>query len=297
MIHQNTIFNTIRASGVGIHTGRTIKMAFKPAPADTGIVFRRVDVSPVVDIPAKAEFVDNTLLSTKIAKDGVSVGTTEHLMSAFSGLGIDNCIVELDGPEVPIMDGSAWSYVFLIQSAGIRRQDQQRSFIRILKPIRVQECDKEAELLPYEGSRFEFQIDFDHPVINNYASRASVELNPTTFVREVARARTFGFRQDLEKMRSMNLALGGSMSNAILVDDDGIANEGGLRSSDEFVKHKLLDAIGDLYMAGHIIGEYRGFRSGHALNHKLVMAMLEQKDSWELVGAQSNEPERMLAMA
>lgn len=282
-IKQTTLRTPIRSSGVGIHSGKSIHMVLRPAPAGTGIVFRRVDFEPAIEIQAHATLVTDTTLSTKISKGDVGVGTTEHLLSALSGLGVDNCLIDLDGPEVPIMDGSAWNYVFQIRSAGICEQDAPREFIRILKPITVVEDGKQAELRPYDGFRLRFDIDFDHPAFDEQPSSAQVDMSPSAYIREVARARTFGFKRDIDRMRSMNLALGGSMDNAILVDDDGVANEEGLRFNDEFVKHKLLDAVGDLYMVGNLLGEYRGTRSGHALNNKLVRVMLQQIDAWDVV--------------
>lgn len=283
MIKQKTLSNKIQSSGVGIHSGKKIKMTLCPAPANTGIVFRRTDCEPSVLIEANATSVTDTQLSTKISKGSVSVGTTEHLMAALSGMGVDNCLVRIDGPEVPIMDGSAWTYVFLIQSAGLREQEEPREYLRILKPVTVIEDGKQAELLPHDGFRVCFNIDFDHPAFDEQPTSACVDMSPTTFIREVARARTFGFKRDIDKMRSMNLALGGSMDNAILVDDTGVANEDGLRFGDEFVKHKLLDAVGDMYLMGSILGEYRGRRSGHALNNKLARVVLKQQDAWDLV--------------
>lgn len=283
MKKQNTLHNVMRASGVGIHTGQTINMTLRPAPPYTGIVFRRVDLTPAVNIPARANLVSDTTLSTKISAGGASVGTTEHLMAALAGLEVDNCLIELDGPEVPIMDGSAWSYVFMLRSAGIAAQEEPRSYIRITKPITVIQDGKKAELMPYDGFKASFKIDFNHEVLDQHPNEATVEVSPTTFIREIARARTFGFKKDIDMLRSMNLALGGSMDNAILVEDHGVANEDGLRSPDEFVKHKMLDAIGDLYLMGPILGEYRGVRSGHELNNTLAKVLMRQPDAWERV--------------
>ncbi len=256
----------------------------RPAPADTGIVFRRVDLDPVVEISTGAENVGETTLSTTLVKDGVKVGTVEHLLSAMAGLGIDNAYVELSAPEVPIMDGSAGPFVFLLQSAGIREQDAAKKFIRIKKEVTVRDEDKVATFVPFDGFKVTFSIEFDHPVFEERNQLASIDFSSTSFVKEVARARTFGFMRDIEFLRSQNLALGGSVDNAIVVDEFRILNEDGLRYDDEFVKHKMLDAIGDLYQLGHsLIGEFVGHKSGHALNNALLRELLKQEDAWELV--------------
>lgn len=284
MIKQRTLKNTMRATGVGLHSGEKVYLTLRPAPADTGIVFVRTDLDPVVHIPARAENVTDTTLCTALSSDGVKVATVEHLMSAFAGLGIDNAFVELSAPEVPIMDGSAGPFVFLIQSAGIVELEAPKKFIRIKREIVVRDDDKEAIFLPYDGFKVSFSIAFDHPVFENQKQTASVDFSTTSFVKEVSRARTFGFMRDLEFLRSHNLALGGSLDNAIVVDDYRILNEGGLRYDDEFVKHKVLDAIGDLYQLGYsLIGEFRGVKSGHALNNQLCRAMLANPGSWEIV--------------
>jgi UDP-3-O-[3-hydroxymyristoyl] N-acetylglucosamine deacetylase len=299
MIKQKTISNSIKSCGVGIHTGKNITMKLHSAPVDTGIVFRRVDLNPVVEISALAGNVTDTTMSTRVSNGGVGVGTTEHLMSALSGMGVDNCYIDIDGPEVPIMDGSAWNFVFLLRSAGIVEQEAPKKFLRILKTVLVTDGDKSAELSPYEGYRATFNIDFDHPAFEHQPTRASIEMSTTLFMREVARARTFGFKRDIERLRSMNLALGGSMDNAIVVDDTGVANRDGLRFKDEFVKHKLLDAIGDLYLIGaSLIGEYRGFKSGHAMNNQLARALLASPESFEIVTQEEFEKaEELLEMA
>lgn len=259
MIRQRTLKNTIRATGVGLHSGEKVYLTLKPAPVDSGIIFRRTDLDPMVEIRACAENVGETMLSTTLVKNGVRVATVEHLLSAMAGLGIDNCFVELSAAEVPIMDGSAGPFVFLLQSAGIAEQDAAKCFIRIKREVTVEEGDKKATLLPFEGFKVSFGIDFDHPVFKGRAQTATVDFSSTSFVKEVSRARTFGFMRDIEKLRAMNLALGGSVDNAIVVDDYKILNEDGLRYDDEFVKHKLLDAIGDLYQLGNsLIGEFRG---------------------------------------
>ncbi len=284
MIRQRTLKNTIRATGVGLHSGQKVYLTLRPAPVDTGIVFCRTDLDPVVQIPARADAVGETLLCTTLVKDGVKVATVEHLMSALAGLGIDNCYVDLSAAEVPIMDGSAGPFVFLIQSAGIEEQDKPKKFVRIKREVRVEEDDKWAAFLPFDGFKISFAIDFDHPVFKSRSQEASIDFSSTSFVKEVSRARTFGFMRDIEKLRSMNLALGGSPDNAIVVDDYRILNEDGLRYEDEFVKHKILDAIGDLYQIGNsLIGEFRGYKSGHGLNNKLLRALIEQPDAWEIV--------------
>jgi UDP-3-O-[3-hydroxymyristoyl] N-acetylglucosamine deacetylase len=261
-----------------------VYLTVRPAPANAGIVFRRVDLDPVVEIPAGADKVGETTLSTTLVQDGVKVGTVEHLLSAMAGLGIDNAYVELSAPEVPIMDGSAGPFVFLLQSAGIKEQDAAKKFIRIKKEVTVREDDKVATFKPFDGFKVTFSIEFDHPVFEERNQVASIDFSSTSFVKEVARARTFGFMRDIEFLRSQNLALGGSVDNAIVVDEYRILNEDGLRYDDEFVKHKMLDAIGDLYQLGHsLIGEFVGHKSGHALNNALLRELLKQEDAWELV--------------
>ncbi|MCZ0926823.1 UDP-3-O-acyl-N-acetylglucosamine deacetylase [Halomonas janggokensis] len=284
MIRQRTLQNIIRATGVGLHSGKKVHLALRPAPANTGIVFVRTDLEPMAQVPARAELVEDTKLCTALSYQGVKVATVEHLMSAFAGLGIDNAYVDVSAPEVPIMDGSASPFVFLIQSAGILEQEAAKKFIRIKRPISVTEDDKEATFLPHQGFKVSFAIDFDHPVFDQQKQTALIDFSTTSFVKEVSRARTFGFMRDLEFLRSNNLALGGSLDNAIVVDDYRIVNEGGLRYEDEFVKHKVLDAIGDLYQLGHsLIGEFRGVKSGHALNNQLCRELLAQPDAYEIV--------------
>lgn len=284
MIKQRTLKNTMRATGVGLHSGEKVYLTLRPAPVNSGIIFVRTDLDPEVRIAARAENVTDTTLCTALSSGGAKVATVEHLMSAFAGLGIDNAFVEVSAPEVPIMDGSAGPFVFLIQSAGIEEQDAPKKFIRIKREIVVREGDKEAIFLPHNGFKVSFSIDFDHPVFDQQKQTASVDFSTTSFVKEVSRARTFGFMRDLEFLRSQNLALGGSLDNAIVVDDYRIVNEGGLRYEDEFVKHKVLDAIGDLYQLGFsLIGEFRGVKSGHALNNQLCRAMLANRDAWEIV--------------
>jgi UDP-3-O-[3-hydroxymyristoyl] N-acetylglucosamine deacetylase len=284
MIRQRTLKNTIRATGVGLHSGEKVYLTLKPAPVDHGIVFRRVDLVPIIDIQAKATNVGETTMSTTLVQDGVRVDTVEHLLSAMAGLGIDNAIVELSAQEVPIMDGSAGPFVFLIQSAGIAEQSKAKRFIRIKKKVEVREGDKIASFVPYNGFKVTFEIEFDHPAFKKSAQKASLDFSSTSFVKEVSRARTFGFMKDIEFLRSKNLALGGSVNNAIVVDEYRVLNEDGLRYEDEFVKHKILDAVGDLYLLGHsLMGEFVGFKSGHGLNNKLLRELELQTDAWEFV--------------
>ena len=291
MLRQRTLKNVIRATGVGLHSGEKVYLTLRPAPVETGIVFRRVDLQPIVEIPASAELVTETMLCTGLSRDGGKVMTIEHLMSAFAGLGIDNAYVDLSAPEVPIMDGSAGPFVFLLQSAGIAEQNAPKRFIRIRKPVEVRDGDKVARFEPFDGFRIGFTIEFDHPMIPAAQSRAEVDFSTTSYVKEVSRARTFGFMRDLEFMRERNLGLGGSMDNAIVLDEFRVLNDDGLRYADEFVRHKILDAVGDLYLAGHpIIGAYEGFKSGHALNNKLVRALLAERAAWDEVTFTGADP-------
>jgi UDP-3-O-[3-hydroxymyristoyl] N-acetylglucosamine deacetylase len=284
MIRQRTLKNVIRATGVGLHTGEKIYLTLRPAPINRGIVFRRVDLDEPVEIEAKAGNVGETTLSTTLEKDGVKVSTVEHLLSALAGLGIDNLYVDVSAAEVPIMDGSAGPFVFLIQSAGICEQEAAKRFIRIKKPIRVEDGDKWVQFEPFEGFKVSFTIDFDHPVFKGRTQTSTLDFSSTSFVKEVSRARTFGFMSQIESLRERNLALGGSLDNAVVLDDFRILNEDGLRYEDEFVKHKVLDAIGDLYLLGHsLIGEFSGYKSGHALNNRLLCTLLENVDAWEEV--------------
>ena len=284
MAQQRTLKNVIRATGVGLHSGEKVYMTLRPAPVDTGIVFRRIDLDPVVEIPASAELVTETTLCTGLTCEGAKVQTVEHLMSAMAGLGVDNAYVELSSAELPIMDGSAGPFVFLIQSAGVAEQDAPKRFIRITRPVEVTEGDKVARFEPYDGFKLGFTVKFDHPMIPASQSRAEVDFSAGAYIKEVALARTFGFMRDLEYMRERNLGLGGSMDNAIVLDEFRVLNEDGLRYADEFVRHKILDAVGDLYLAGHpIIGAYEGYKSGHALNNKLVRALLADAEAWEEV--------------
>lgn len=290
MFAQRTLKTRIGASGVGLHSGSRIAMTLLPAPPDTGIVFRRTDLSPPVEIPAHATRVGDTRLGTVLTDGNARVSTIEHLMSAFAGLGIDNAVVEVSAAEVPIMDGSADPFVFLLQSAGVVQQDQPKRFVRILQTVEVHDGDKWARFEPYDGFRVDFEIEFDHPLMRGELTSASMEFSSTTYLKEVARARTFGFMRDIETLRRHNLALGGTLDNAIVLDDDGILNEEGLRYRDEFVKHKILDAIGDLYLLGHgIIGAFTGYKSGHGLNNQLLRALLARADAWEMVTFASAE--------
>ena len=284
MVGQRTLKNVIRASGVGLHTGKRLLMTIRPAAPDTGIVFRRTDLSVPVDIPARAGNVGETTLGTSLVKGEVRVSTVEHLLSAFAGLGIDNALVEISGPEVPIMDGSAGPFVFLLQSAGLEQQRTPKRFVRIRKSVKVEDGDKWARFDPFDGFKVNFEIEFNHPIFKRHGQRASMDFSTTSFLKEISRARTFGFMRDLETMRSRNLALGGNLDNAIVLDDSKVLNEGGLRYEDEFVKHKILDAIGDLYLLGHsLIGEFSAFKSGHGLNNRLLRTLLADESAWEAI--------------
>ncbi len=284
MIKQRTLKNVIRATGVGLHTGEKVYLTLRPAAPDSGIVFRRVDFDSPVDIPARAENVGDTRLSTTLVRDGARISTVEHLLSAFAGLGIDNAYVDVSAPEVPIMDGSAGPFVFLIQSAGVEEQNVAKRFIRIKRPVEVRDGDKVARFEPFNGFKVSFGIDFEHPAMTEERRRSVIDFSSTSFVKEVSRARTFGFLRDIEMLRDHGLALGGSMDNAIVVDDFRVLNEDGLRYEDEFVKHKILDAIGDLYLLGHsLIGAFSGYKSGHELNNRLLKALITQPDAWEEV--------------
>lgn len=285
MIRQRTIKRAVQETGIGLHKGEKVTMTLRPAPANTGIVFRRIDLDPYVDIPSRANAVGNTMLCTCLNNDdGVSIHTVEHLASALAGLGIDNIIVEVDSNELPIMDGSASPFVFLLQSAGIEELNAPKKFIRITKTVRVEEDDKWAELVPHDGFRVDFRIDFDHPVISQTRQHMVMDFDTCSYVNEVSRARTFGFMRDLEYMNANNLALGGSMENAVALDEFRVLNPEGLRYDDEFLKHKILDAVGDLYLGGHsIIGELKAFKTGHGLNNKLLNAVLADATAWEYV--------------
>ncbi|MEJ2523377.1 MAG: UDP-3-O-acyl-N-acetylglucosamine deacetylase [Gammaproteobacteria bacterium] len=284
MVKQRTLKNTIRATGVGLHTGEKVYMTLGPAPVNTGIVFRRVDLDPVGQVPADGMYVTETTLGTVLVKDGVRVATVEHLMSAFAGLGIDNATVELSASEVPIMDGSAGPFIFLMQSAGIAEQSAPKRFIRVKRPVEVADGDNWARLSPFDGFKVNFEIEFEHPIFKRHLQRASMDFSSTSFLREVSRARTFGFMRDMEYLRSKNLGRGGSLDNAIVLDDYRILNEDGLRYENEFVRHKILDAVGDIYLLGHsLIGEFTGYKSGHGLNNMLLRELVKRENAWEEV--------------
>lgn len=290
MIRQRTLKNIIKATGVGLHTGKKVYLTLRPAPVNTGIQFRRVDLSPIPVIPARAENVSDTILSTSLSSNGATVSTVEHLLSAFAGLGIDNSYVDVTATEIPIMDGSAGPFVFLMQSAGIEEQNALKRFIRIKRKVKVQSGDKWASFEPYNGFKVAFTIDFDHPVFKDRTQRCTFDFSTTSFVKEISRARTFGFMRDYELLREKNLALGASLDNAVAVDDFRIINEDGLRYEDEFVKHKILDAIGDLYLLGSsLIGAFSGYKSGHALNNQLLRHLLADETAWEYVTFDSSE--------
>ncbi len=284
MLRQRTLRNSIRATGVGLPTGKKVMMTLKPAPPDSGIRFRRTDLAQPVDIRACAENVGETTLGTTLVNGEARISTVEHLLSAFAGLGIDNACVDVTAGEVPIMDGSAGPFVFLLQSAGIEEQSVPKRFIRVKKTVQVTDGDKWARFDPFEGFKVNFEIEFDHPIFKRRMQRATMDFSTTSFLKEISRARTFGFMRDLEALRSHNLALGGTLDNAIVLDDVGVVNEDGLRYEDEFVKHKILDAIGDLYLLGHsLIGEFSGHKSGHGLNNRLLRTLLADHEAWEEV--------------
>jgi UDP-3-O-[3-hydroxymyristoyl] N-acetylglucosamine deacetylase len=298
LIKQRTLKNSIRATGVGLHTGEKVYLTLKPAEVDAGILFRRTDLDPAVEIRARADNVGDTTLSTTLTRGEVRVSTVEHLLSALAGLGIDNVIVELTAPEVPIMDGSSAPFVFLVQAAGIVEQDAPKKFIRIKKEITVEDGDKRVSFRPYDGFRLDFTIEFNHPAFSTETRNAVVEFSSTAFMKEISRARTFGFMHEFEYMRSIGLARGGSLDNAIVVDDSQVVNEDGLRYEDEFVKHKILDAIGDLYQLGYcLIGEFVAFKSGHGLNNKALRTLLADKDAWEMVTFEEEDAEPPIAYA
>jgi UDP-3-O-[3-hydroxymyristoyl] N-acetylglucosamine deacetylase len=284
MVRQRTLKNSIQANGVGLHTGQKVYLTLHPSAPDTGVVFRRIDLNPVVEIKAKAENVGDTMLSTTLIKDGVRVSTVEHLLSALAGMGIDNLIIDVSAPEIPIMDGSAAPFVFLLQSAGIEEQDAPKKFIKVKRPVTVEQDGKHVTFKPFNGFKINFTIDFDHPVFENQTLNASINFSSTSYVKEVSRARTFGFMHEFEYLRAKGLARGGSLDNAIVVDESQILNAEGLRFEDEFVKHKILDAIGDLFLMGNsIIGEFDAHKSGHGLNNTSLLALIAQKDAWEMV--------------
>lgn len=290
MIPQRTLKAPIRASGIGLHGGRQVHISMLPAPVNTGIVFRRVDVSPLVEMQASALLVGEATMCSTLVKDGVKVATVEHIMSAFAGMGIDNCVVELSSPEIPILDGSAAPFIYLLQSNGVVAQAAPRRFMRIKHPVQVGDGDKYARLEPYEGYRLSFGIEFKHPAFKTSAQTAVLEFTPANYVKEVARARTFGFMRDFEVLRANNLALGASMDNAVALDNYRVVNPDGLRFDDEFVRHKILDAVGDLYLIGApLLGAYTAYKSGHALNNQLACAVLKDEAAWEWVSFEGDE--------
>jgi UDP-3-O-[3-hydroxymyristoyl] N-acetylglucosamine deacetylase len=287
-MRQRTLKQVLSATGIGLHSGKRVTMTLRPAPADTGIVFRRIDLPEPVDFPVNALAIGDTRMASTLEKEGAKVSTIEHLMSALCGLGVDNAYIDLDAVEVPIMDGSAISFVFLIQQAGVQEQSAFKKFIKVKKEVEIRDGDgpslKYASLKPYDGFRLRFEIDFGHPAIDQTGQMLEVDFARTSFVRDIARARTFGFTQDVEMLRNIGLALGGNLDNAIVMDEYRILNPDGLRYDDEFVKHKILDAIGDLYVIGHpIIGEYQAFRSGHGLNNQLIRALMSDSSAYEIV--------------
>lgn len=294
MVKQRTLKNIIRATGVGIHTGEKVYITLRPAPVNTGVVFRRVDLKDVVDIPARTTYVGDTAMSTTLQKDGARIATVEHLLSALGGLGIDNVYVDVTAAEVPIMDGSSGPFVFLIQSAGVIEQNAPKKFIRIKRKVKVKDRDKSASLQPFDGFKVEFTIDFDHPVFRNTAQTVCLDFSTTSYVKEVSRARTFGFLSDYERLREQNLSLGGSLDNVVVMDEYRVLNEDGLRYEDEFVRHKILDAVGDLYLLGcSVIGAFEGVKSGHALNNYLLNTLLADQSAWEIVTFEDEQAERL----
>ena len=284
MLKQRTLKTIVSTVGIGLHSGKRVNLTLRPAAANTGIVFTRTDLNPTVDIKATPENVGETVLSTSLLKNGAKVSTIEHLMSAFAGLGIDNVYVDLDAAEVPIMDGSAAPFIFLIQSAGIETQNSSKKFVKILKPIKFENNYGWASFEPYDGYKVSFEIDFNHPAVNETKQFMEHDLSVESYNTEISRARTFGFMRDFELLRSQNLILGGNFGNAVVLDEYRVLNKDGLRYSDEFVKHKMLDAIGDLYTLGFsIIGAYHGYKSGHAINNLLLRELLNNQDAWEVI--------------
>lgn len=284
MLRQRTLKSIVTATGVGLHGGRKVRLVLRPAAPDTGIVFHRVDLEPPVELPADPYSVCDTRMCSGLERNGAKVGTVEHLMSALAGLGIDNLHVEVDAPEIPILDGSAGPFVFLLQSAGIEEQNAPKRFLRVKKPVEYKDGDKWVRLEPYDGFRLTFSIVFNHPAIDRTSTSVTVDFAEQSYVRDVARARTFGFMQDVDTMRANGLALGGSLDNAIVMDEYRVLNADGLRYVDEFVKHKVLDAIGDLYLCGHpLLAAYNAHKAGHALNNEILRVLLEDRGAWEIV--------------
>jgi len=294
MLKQRTIKQQVRTIGVGLHSGTKVELTLRPAAIDTGIVFRRIDLDPIVEFPASAMAVGDTRMASVLIKDGARVSTVEHLMSAAAGLGVDNMYIDVNAEEIPIMDGSASSFVYLLQQAGVEEQPAPKKFIKVIKPVEVRhgkgDAEKWARLSPYDGFKLDFFIEFNHPAVDGTMQRASVDFGDVSYVHDVARARTFGFMQDVESLRGMGLARGGSLENAIVMDEYRILNADGLRYEDEFVRHKILDAIGDLYLVGHpLLAYYTAHKSGHALNNQLLLALLEQPEAYEIVSFDTNE--------
>ena len=296
MIKQRTLKRIVQATGVGLHTGKKVTLTMRPAPANTGVIYRRTDLNPPVDFPADAKSVRDTMLCTCLVNEhDVRISTVEHLNAALAGLGIDNIVIEVDAAEIPIMDGSASPFVFLLLDAGIEELNSAKKFLRLKETVRVEDGDKWAELSPHNGFRLDFTIDFNHPAIDASSQRYRLDFSAESFVRQISRARTFGFMRDIEYLQSRGLALGGSFDCAIVVEDYSVLNDEGLRFEDEFVRHKMLDAIGDLFMCGHnIIGAFTAYKSGHALNNKLLQAVLAKQEAWEYVTFQ-DEAEMPLA--
>ncbi len=291
MIRQRTLKSIVQATGVGLHGGRKVTLVLRPAAPDTGIVFHRVDLDPPLAMPADPYAVCDTRMCSGLEKEGHKVGTVEHLMSALAGLGIDNLHVEVDAPEIPILDGSSGPFVFLLQSAGIEEQPAAKKFLRVTRPVEYREGDKWVRLEPYDGFRLTFSIVFDHPAIDATSTSVTIDFAEHSYIRDVARARTFGFMQDVEMMRAHGLALGGSLDNAIVMDEYRVLNADGLRYDDEFVKHKVLDAIGDLYLCGHpLLAAYSAHKAGHALNNQILRVLLEDASAWEIVTFDDKAP-------
>ena len=290
MLKQRTLKNSIKATGIGVHTGKKVLLELRPAAPDTGIVFRRIDLDIPVEIPATPEAVGDTLFSTTIVKGNVKIATVEHLLAAASGLGIDNMYVDVTAPEIPIMDGSSAPFVFLMQSAGIEEQSAPRRLIRIKKPIEIKDGDRSARLEPSDSFKISFDIEYKHPMFKEDICHASVDFSKVSFAKEVSRARTYGFLRDYEMLRENNLAVGASLDNAVVLDEFRIMNDGGLRYKDEFVKHKVLDALGDMYLLGkHVLGHFQGYKSGHKLNNHLMQALLADSSAWDIVTFESTD--------
>lgn len=295
MLKQRTLKQTVSTVGIGLHSGKKVSLNLRPAPANTGIVFRRTDMQPPVLVELHPERVGETMLCTALVDNGVKVATIEHLLSALAGLGVDNLYVDMDAPEIPIMDGSAAPFLYLVLSAGIEELKAPKRFIRIKQPIEAKKGDGWARLLPYNGFKADFEIEFDHPAVRSTTQSLSIDFSSQAYASEVARARTFGFMRDVEMLRSKNLGLGGSLENAIVLDEYRVLNPDGLRYADEFIRHKILDAIGDLYTLGHgIIGAYQAFKSGHAINNLLVRELLQQPQAWEMVSLAEEEKEQVI---